>query len=152
MKRATSLVISSIAMVFSVSTFAQSASNSCDGAVLQDVLGNVLVSTTDGMRAGVDKQSVPNKTRVTTTARSSVTISFNCGCDVKLKENERIDLDSPNTCAALLAAVTSVPVDAAIGAVAATSGGISTTGLIVGTGVGVGAYLLYRRNQNSSPN
>ena len=140
-------------MVLNVSTFAQSSSNSCDGAVLQDVVGNVLVSTKDGISAGIDKQSVANKTRVTTTSRASVTISFNCGCDVKLKENERIDIESPNTCAALLAAVTVVPVDAAIGAVAATAGGISTTtGLIVGTSVGVGAYLLYRRNQNSSPN
>ena len=153
MQRLTSLLIGSIAMVLNVSTFAQSSSNSCDGAVLQDVVGNVLVSTKDGISAGIDKQSVANKTRVTTTSRASVTISFNCGCDVKLKENERIDIESPNTCAALLAAVTVVPVDAAIGAVAATAGGISTTtGLIVGTSVGVGAYLLYRRNQNSSPN
>lgn len=152
MRRTTSLLITSVAMVLSAPSFAQSANNSCDGAELRDLVGNVLVSTKDGMSAGVDKQSVPNKTRVTTTSRSSVTISFNCGCDVKLKENERIDVDSPNTCAALLTAVTNVPVEAAIGAVAATSGGANATGLIVGAGVGVGAYLLYRRNQNSSPN
>lgn len=153
MQRSASLLISSIAMALSVSSFAQTTRDSCDGAVLQDVVGNVLVSTKDGIGAGVEKQSVLNKTRVTTTSRASVTIAFKeCGCDVKLKENERIDIESPNGCGALLAAVTAVPVDAAIGAVAASSGGISTTGLIVGTGVGVGAYLLYRNNRNSSPN
>ena len=153
MQRSTSLLIGSIAMVLNVSTFAQSSSNSCDGAVLQDVVGNVLVSTKDGMIAGIDKQRVANKTRVTTTNRSSVTISFEeCGCDVKLKENERIDVESPNMCAVLLAAVTVVPVDAAIGAVAASAGGLNTTGLLIGSGVGVGALILYRRNQNSSPN
>lgn len=153
MQRSAFLLISSIAMALSVSSFAQTTRDSCDGAVLQDVVGNVLVSTKDGIGAGVEKQSVLNKTRVTTTNRASVTIAFKeCGCDVKLKENERIDIESPNGCGALLAAVTAVPVDAAIGAVAASSGGISTTGLIVGTGVGVGAYLLYRNNRNSSPN
>ena len=152
MQPITSILVSLIAMAFSVSAMAQTTNNSCDGAVLQDVVGNVLVSTKDGIGTGVEKQSVANKTRVTTTARASVTISFNCGCDVKLKENERIDVESPNTCGALLAAVTAVPVDAAIGAVAASAGGISaTTGLLVGSSVGVGAYLLYRRNQNSSP-
>ena len=152
MQRMTSILVSSIAMAFSVSAIAQSTNNSCDGAVLQDVVGNVLVSTKDGIGTGVEKQSVANKTRVTTTARASVTISFNCGCDVKLKENERIDIDSPNTCAALLAAVTAVPVEAAIGAVATTAGGVTTTGLLIVGGAGVGAYVLYRRNQNSSPN
>ena len=147
------LLISSIAMALSASTFAQSSNSSCDGAVLRDIVGNVLVSTKDGMSAGTDKQRVANKTRVTTTSRSSVTLSFEeCGCDVKLKENERIDVESPNTCAVLLAAVTTVPVDAAIGAVVASAGGLNTTGLLIGTGVGVGAFLLYRRNQNSSPN
>jgi hypothetical protein len=153
MRRTTFFLISSLTIALSTSTFAQSSKDSCDGAELLDVVGNVLVSTKDGIGAGVEKQLVPNKTRVTTTSRASVTISFkNCGCDVKLKENERIDIESPNTCGALLAAVTGVPVDAAIGAVAASSGGISTTGLIVGTTVGVGAYLLYRRDLASSPN
>lgn len=154
MLRTKSLLISSMAMALSVSTFAQSSRDSCGGAFLQDVVGNVLVSTKDGISSGIDNQPVANKTRVTTTSRASVTIAFKeCGCDVKLKENERIDIDSPNTCAALLALVTGVPVDAAIGAVAATAGGVSNpVGLAIGAGVGVGAYILYRRNQNSSPN
>lgn len=154
MLRTTFLLISSMAMALSVSAFGQSSRDSCDGAFLQDVVGNVLVSTKEGIKAGMENQPVVNKTRVTTTSRASVTISFKeCGCDVKLKENERIDIESPNTCAALLAFVTGVPVDAAIGAVAASTGGISTTtGLVIGAGAGVGAYLLYRRNQNSSPN
>ena len=148
MQRTTSLFISVTAMAFSVSSFAQSQNNKCEGAVLQDIVGNVVVSTKDGLSAGVDKQNVADKTRVTTTGRASVTVSFNCGCDVKLKENERIDIETPATCAALIAAVSAVPVQAAIGASVAATGGLTTTGLLAATGAGVGAFLLYRRNQN----
>lgn len=147
-----SVISGAVAMALSVSAFAQSSSSTCDGAVLKDVVGNVLVSTKDGMGAGIEKQGVSNNTRVTTTARASVTIAFNCGCDVKLKENERIDIDSPNTCAALLAAVTAVPVAGAIGAATASAGAFSGTTALIGVGVGVGGYLIYRNNRNQSPN
>ncbi len=143
------VILGSVAMAFSVNALGQS-SSSCDGAELRDVIGNVLVSTNDGMSTAVDKQVVGNKSRVTTASRSSVTVAFTCGCDVKLKENERIDIEAPSTCAVLLASVTAAPV-VAIGATTAASAGAGTTAL-VGAGVGVGAYLLYRNNRNQSPN
>ena len=143
------VILGSVAMAFSVNALGQS-SSSCDGAELRDVIGTVLVSTNDGMSTAVDKQVVGNKSRVTTASRSSVTVAFTCGCDVKLKENERIDIEAPSTCAVLLASVTAAPV-VAIGATTAASAGAGTTAL-VGAGVGVGAYLLYRNNRNQSPN
>ena len=88
-------------------------------AELHKVVGNVLVSDSAGMTSGVDKQQIKNAMRVTTTSRASVTVSFACGCDVQLKENERLDITTPNSCATLVAAVQAVPVSVAIGATAA---------------------------------
>lgn len=121
-------------------------------ATLIDVLGNVLVSDAAGMATATDKQRIKNYVRVTTTSRASVTISFDCGCDVRLKENERLDVEGPRQCAALLAAVEAVPIGAPIGAVAASAGGGFPTTALVLTGVGIGAYLIYRNNRNVSPN
>ena len=122
-------------------------------AELQKVEGNVLVSDATGMTSGVEKQPLKNKMRVTTTSRASVTVSYPCGCDVKLKENERLDIAAPKSCAAILASVQSVPIDVAIGAAAVpAAGGLTGTNVLIGTGVGVGVYLLYRDNRNASPN
>jgi len=146
----------------SVSSFGQSGTPACDDpqsaaretvAELRDVLGNVLVSDAQGMASGTENQRLKNKVRVTTTSRAGVVVKFDCGCEIRLKENERLDVETPRPCAALLAAVQAVPVGAPIGAVAATgTSGISGTGALIATGVGVGAYLLYRNNRNVSPN
>lgn len=152
MRKIIPFLLGTVAMVWSLTASAQSSNATCDGAELRDVQGNVLVSTKDGMTAGVEKQSVANKSRVTTTSRASVTIAFACGCDVKLKENERIDIEAPSTCAGLLASVTSVPMSGAIGATTAASGGFGTNTALIVAGVGVGAYLIYRNNRNQSPN
>lgn len=164
-----SLALKWIAVVSSalltLSAAAQTARAACEDAEsakgetiaeLRDLQGNVLVSDPAGIASGVDKQRLKNKVRVTTTSRAGVVISFDCGCDVRLKENERFEVDAPRACPAMLAAVQAVPVGAPIGAVAATTpvvtGGI-TTGQVLGvTGAGVGAYLLYRNNRNVSPN
>ena len=144
------VILGLFAMAFSVNALGQS-SSSCDGAELRDVTGNVLVSTKDGMSAAIDKQTVAGGSRVTTTSRASVTVVFACGCDVKLKENERLDIEGPSTCAVLLASVTAVPV-VAIGAATASAGAFSGTTALIGVGVGVGGYLIYRNNRNQSPN
>ncbi|MCZ2135358.1 MAG: hypothetical protein LC098_08025 [Burkholderiales bacterium] len=146
----------------SISAAAQSNAPACDDqesakrdtvAELREVQGNVLVSDSQGMATGVDNQRLKNKVRVTTTSRAGVLVHFDCGCDVRLKENERLDVESPRACAALLASVQAVPIGAPIGAVApVATTGISTPGLLITTGVGVGAYLLYRNNRNVSPN
>lgn len=151
--------IASLALASTVS--AQTARPACDDpaygnrdsiAELQEVQGNVLVSDAAGMASGAEKQRVKNHVRVTTTSRSTVLIAFDCGCDVRLKENERLDVDAPRSCPALLAAVTPVVTGAPIGAVVATAGISTPAAALIATGVGVGAYLLYRDNRNVSPN
>lgn len=120
-------------------------------ATLAEVKGNVLVSDAAGMFSAIDNQRIKNMVRVTTTSRASVLIAFDCGCDVRLKENERLDVEGPRQCPALLAAVQAVPIGAPIGAVAAASGSILPTALLL-TGVGVGGYLIGRNDRNCSPN
>lgn len=162
MLRLSSLVSLLIATAMAAAASAQPGSAACDSpasakgdtvAELRDVQGNVLVSDAAGMTSGVDKQRIKNAVRVTTTARAAAVVAFDCGCEVRLKENERLDVELPKACPALLAAVQAVPVGVALGAVPAVTGGISTTtGALIGTTVGVGAYLLYRNNRNVSPN
>lgn len=148
------------AMALATGVLAQNSPLACDDpasakletvAALTDVQGNVLVSDAAGMASGVEQQRIRNMVRVTTTSRASVTISFDCGCVVRLKENERLDVEAPKACPALLAAVQAVPIGAPIGAVAPVAGGFPTAALVL-TGVGIGAYLLYRNNRNVSPN
>ena len=149
-----------VAAVMTSGAMAQAGRLACDDpesmkretiATLAEVRGNVLVSDTNGMASAVDNQRIKNLVRVTTTSRASVLISFDCGCDVRLKENERLDVEGAKQCPALLAAVQAVPIGAPIGAVAVASGSTIPTALIL-TGVGVGGYLIYRNNRNVSPN
>ena len=63
-------------------------------AKLADLEGNVLVSQGDAMVAGTaNGQRVAVGTRVVTTAGAKVTISYDVGCDVRLKENERFTVN-----------------------------------------------------------
>ncbi|HPH69155.1 MAG TPA: hypothetical protein PLF40_25555 [Kofleriaceae bacterium] len=121
-------------------------------AQLRDVVGNVLVSDKAGMGSAVDKQRVANNVRITTTSQAGVVVAFDCGCNVPLKANERLDVVAGQACPALLAGVSPVATNVALGSAAAggASGGLSTP-LVVGA-VGVGGYLIYRNNRNVSPN
>lgn len=162
MRRAGNWVVGIVGFALASVVAAQGTRPACDDpnsakgdtiAELQNVQGNVLVSDAAGMTSGTEKQRLKNMVRVTTTSRAGVVVSFDCGCEVKLKENERLDVEAPRACAALLAAVQPVPVGTPIGAIAPVAGGISTTtGALIATTVGVGAYLLYRNNRNVSPN
>jgi hypothetical protein len=62
-----------------------------------------------------------------------------------------LDIAAPNTCAAILASVESVPIGVALGAAAVPATG-GFPGALIGAGVGIGAYLLYRENLAVSPN
>jgi hypothetical protein len=121
-------------------------------AALSDVQGNVLVSDKDGVSSAVNGRRLANKVRVTTTSSAGVVVAFDCGCIVNLKENQRIDVELPRGCSALLAAVQAVPMTVALGSAAPVAAGASTTGLLTVGAVGVGGYALLRRNRNVSPN
>ncbi len=143
---------------------AQQATAACDDpayskrdtvAQLRDLVGNVLVSDKAGMGSASDKQRVGNNVRVTTTSQASVVVAFDCGCNVTLKPNERLDVVAGQSCAAALAAVAPVATNVALGAGAAgaaTTAGLSTPLIAGGVAVGVGGYLLYRDRRNVSPN
>jgi hypothetical protein len=144
------------AVLVSGSAFAQPAA---PVARLAGVEGNVLVSQGDGMAAASNGQVLPVGTRVLTTAGAKVTISFDGGCQVPLKENQRFTVRT-GECAALLAEV--VPLGPAAGAIGGgtvaaptTVAGLSTTGVVVAVGTGLalgyGAYKTFK-SQNVSPN
>ncbi len=124
-------------------------------AALRDLQGNVLVSDKDGVVSATNGQRVANRSRVTTTSKAGVVVVFDCGCNVQLKENERLDLDIPRGCGALLASVQPVPVGVALGAVPVAPVApavVTTPGVVAVGGVGATGYALYRRNRNVSPN
>jgi hypothetical protein len=128
-------------------------------ATLKDLEGNVLVSQGDAMVTGTLDQRLPAGTRVVTTAGAKVTISYDVGCDVRLKENERFTVNV-GPCAALLAAVEPLgPAAGAIGGGAVAAAGATGTGLILPlagvAALGAGAYALLRNNPTAvvvSPN
>ena len=71
-------------------------------ARLKSVTGNVLVSRESGLATGAEAQRITNGSRVITTANSTVIVHFDDGCEVQLKENERLEVDSNKPCAAML--------------------------------------------------
>lgn len=84
-------------------------------ARLKSVSGNVLVSREAGLSAGAQADRLLEGTRVITTANSEAVIEFDDGCEVRLKENERFDVESGRPCALLVAQPLGAPV-AAVGA------------------------------------
>jgi hypothetical protein len=130
-------------------------------AKLKDADGNVLVSQGDALVAGTNDQRLAVGQRVTTTTGATVTVSYDVGCDIRLKENERFTVTT-GPCAVLAGQVESLgPAAGAIGggtAGTAPSVGAGTAGgafgltgnatalLISGAITGVGIYELTRKN------
>ena len=71
-------------------------------ARLKQVTGNVLVSREAGLATGNEAQALVNGSRIITTANSTAVVVFDNGCEVRLNENERLDIDSDKPCAAML--------------------------------------------------
>ena len=120
-------------------------------AKLKDVEGNVLFSSGDAMVAGANDQRLAAGTRVVTTTGAKVTISYDVGCDVHLKENERFRV-TIGPCAALLAQVEALgPAAGAIGGGTAgttvAAGAAGNISALAATGVitGIGIYELTRK-------
>ena len=119
-------------------------------ATLKNVDGNVLVSTAQGAVAGVNDLALPDKTLVTTTSNGFADVVTPAGCTIRLKPNQRLEVDVTKTCEALLALVTTAPGVVALGA----AGGAGLSGTTIAALVGgvAGAVILFRNNRNSSPN
>lgn len=119
-----------------------------DGTIasLRDVKGNVLVSNDAGLATGNEALRLLPGTRVITTANAGVVIAFDVGCDVKLNENERFEVEKGKPCALLLAQP--------YGIVVAAAGATIIPGIIVGAfGAAALGVLIDARNQTTaSPN
>src|SRR5438876_3649752 len=77
-------------------------------ARLKDVHGNVLVSKESGLASGDESLRLMKGARVITTSRSDVVVVFDNGCEVRLKENQRLEVDETKPCSALIAQAQSI--------------------------------------------
>jgi hypothetical protein len=80
-------------------------------AQLKSVKGNVLVSRQAGLAAGGESTRIREHTRIITTANSEVVVVYDNGCEVRLKENQRFEVEDNKPCAALIAQVQSILVE-----------------------------------------
>ena len=90
--------------LLSLQAVAQQAAPQRAVAQLKQLNGNVLVSRDTGMTAGAELLKVTNGTRIITTANSEVVVVFDNGCEVRMKENQRLDVESDKPCAGLVPA------------------------------------------------
>jgi hypothetical protein len=148
--------VAAVSLLIAVSALAQQQDNTV--ATLRDADGNILVSQGDAMVAGGNDLRLAVGTRVVTTNKATVTISYDAGCDIRLKENERFTV-AVGPCAVLLGQVESLgPAAGAIGGgtagtatAAGASGGAALSGTatalaITGAITGLGIYELTRKN------
>ena len=82
-------------------------------AQLKGVKGNVLLSRQTGLAAGGEATRITEHTRVITTANSEVVVVYDNGCEVRLKENQRFEVETDKPCEALIAQAQSVLVEPA---------------------------------------
>lgn len=118
-------------------------------ARLSGLEGSVMVSQGDGMAAATNGQRVGPGARVLTLGGAKVTINYDVGCDISLKENQRFTVRL-GECGALLSEVVSVGPVVAAGPLA----GVSTVGIVGGSlitiGLGYGIYETFRNNPSVS--
>jgi hypothetical protein len=93
-------------------------------ARLKEVKGNVLVSRESGLAAGGEATRLREHVRVITTANSSVIVQYDNGCEVRLKENQRFEVETDKPCAALVAQAQSILMEPSGAALAGASGAI----------------------------
>ena len=117
-------------------------------AKLKLLKGNVLVSRESALVAGTEAMRLVPGTRVITTALSEVTVAYDDGCDVRLKENQRFEVETGKPCSALVAQSTVAPPPSA-------AVGVSLVGLLVPAGAAAGGFAAIRDardSRNVSPN
>jgi hypothetical protein len=92
-------------------------------ARLKDVHGNVLVSRETGLASGDEALRLAQGTRVITTANADVVVAYDDGCEVRLKENQRLEVDTSKACVLRVAQASSILAEPAGMATAAGAGG-----------------------------
>ena len=124
-------------------------------AQLKDVQGNVLVSRDSGLGAGREASRLTEGMRVITTNKSGVTVVYDDGCEVKLKENERFQVETGKPCALLVAqpqSILATPAGATVAASAGSAAIFAAALPVVGGAVaGLAALRSLRESQPVSP-
>lgn len=124
-------------------------------ARLKDLQGNVLVSHESGLGAGRDALRLAEGTRVITTTKSGVTVIYDDGCEVKLKENERFQVETGKPCAMLVAqpqSILATPEGATTAAAAGSAAVFAATLPALGAAAaGLAALRSLRESQPVSP-
>ena len=124
-------------------------------AELRQLKGNVLVSRESGLAAGAESTRLLEHTRVITTAKSEVVVVYDNGCEVRLKENQRFEVEVGKPCAALIAQAQSILMEPAGGALAGASTGAllfwSTLPAVGGAAIGLKIIEEDRRKTPLSP-
>jgi hypothetical protein len=149
-----------VAIAFAPAAFAQSEARPI--AQLKEVRGNVLVSKETGLASGNESTPLTKGSRVITTANSEVTVVYDNGCEVKLKPNQRFEVDDDKPCSALVARAESILLEPAgalaaagtTGAIAAGSGFvISSAAIPIAAGglAGLAVLQAQREDQAVSP-
>jgi hypothetical protein len=138
--------------ILEVLLFVFGTSQAFAAAELRNVDGNVLVSTKDGLSVASEKLRVDSGVTVSTTAKASVLVVFDVGCEVKLEPNQKLMVRGGTPCAALLASVEPVAL-APVVAAAPVLGTVTGTSLLaLGASTATGVYLYNRSSRNVSPN
>ena len=114
---------------------------------LINVTGLVTQSFRNQLSNVVEKMPLYVDARIMTSSTGGVTLDFDNGCDVTLKENESIKVSDDKDCAALWAAVTPVGGPVAVAAAVGTSSMIPA--LIIGAG-GAAAIIISNRDKNKA--
>jgi hypothetical protein len=141
-----------IAVAAALAATLAAAQNTAEGiAKLKDLKGNVLLSRESGLAAGGESARLTEHTRVITTANSEVVVVYDNGCEVRLKENQRFEVERDKPCAALIASVQSILVQPAAAIVAGPAFFWTTAPAIGGAGVGLGILQDTRGKNPLSP-
>jgi len=112
-------------------------------ARLKDVIGNVLVTQQAGLAAGTEAQRLTKGTRIITTANSEVVVVFDNDCEVRMRENQRLDIED-KPCAAM------IPVSFG-GTVLAAGAGAGLAGFITPIVMVGGAVVLLEAGHGRTP-
>lgn len=124
-------------------------------ATLKSVQGNVLVSGESGLASGDESLRLVEGTRVITTANAEVIVAYDNGCEVRLKENQRFEVETGKPCSALVAQAASILAEPAGMAAAGGATGLaafSATLPAIGGGLtGLGVIQTLRERASVSP-
>jgi hypothetical protein len=142
------VAIALIATVAALSVWAQQAKQEPKiiGKLI-NVTGLVTVSSGNRLSNVVEGAPLIVDDRIITTSTGGVTLDFDNGCDVTLKENESIKVSDDNDCALLWAGINRIGAPLAV----ATAGGTSSLvpGLLLATG-GAAALIINNKDKNKA--